>query len=347
MSMRWPERRSGWTTTCGEGFVDHQAELLAAAETGRVEAFERRARDLAKRLAAKRARSDADELERQRVRSSIRRWTDKTTGMKHTHLELDPLRDSALWSTLDRHVQKARQDDANAKKPWAQLQIDTLIDTVTTGAAVCTVDAAVSGAANGGGNGGTLAVDPAQRVPEATVLIDIRTLTEGVLERSVCELEDGTPLPVDTMRRLLRGAPRRVELAGRGTRRRAVEPHGHPSATASAAGDVPHLCPPGLHRRVRGVPHPPHPLVVARPRPNRPRQPDPTVRAAPPPRPRRRLGVDDDPARFTTWTRPDGSVAHHGTSIDRARDGVGPETTADRREADGRATRARARGPVP
>ncbi len=194
-----------------EEFAEHEAELLAAAAAESVEAFERRAKALAKRLESQRATSDADELDRQRSLSAIKRWTDKATGMCHTHLELDPIRNSSLWNTLNRQVDRARQDQSNRAKPWMQLQIDTLIDTLITGAGVVggsgRDDADDAGDhRNGGagiGTGRRRGADPSARVPEATVLIDHRTLVDGLHDFSICELEDGTSIPISTMRRLL------------------------------------------------------------------------------------------------------------------------------------------------
>jgi len=75
-------------------FHASEADLLADAGKQSVDVFERGCRDLAKHLIARsQATSDADELDEQRKRSNVRRWTDKATGMCHTHLELDPVRD--------------------------------------------------------------------------------------------------------------------------------------------------------------------------------------------------------------------------------------------------------------
>ncbi|MDQ3738290.1 MAG: HNH endonuclease, partial [Actinomycetota bacterium] len=41
-----------------------------------------------------------------------------------------------------------------------------------------------------------------RRVPEVSVLIDYHTLLNGLHDQSLCELSDGTPLPVGTVRRL-------------------------------------------------------------------------------------------------------------------------------------------------
>ena len=153
-----------------------EADLLTDAERQGVDAFERGCRDLAKHLTARsQAQSDADELDEQRRRSNIKRWTDKATGMCHTHLELDPVRDRALWAAIDAERAKLRQHDGNRRTPWAQLQVNAVIAAI-------------------GGTG--------DRVPEITVLVDYDTLLAGLHATSVCETDNGTPLPVSTVRRL-------------------------------------------------------------------------------------------------------------------------------------------------
>ena len=153
-----------------------QADLLADAGKHGVDVFERGCRDLAKHLVARsQAKSDADELDQQRQRSKVKRWTDKQTGMCHTHLELDPVRDRALWAAIDSTRAKLRQADGNQRTPWPQLEVDAVIAAI-------------------GGSG--------DRVPEITALIDHRSLLEGAHANTICETDNGTPLPISTVRRL-------------------------------------------------------------------------------------------------------------------------------------------------
>ena len=114
-------------------FADHRQDLLAKAETESVDTFARRCRLLARQLAAAGMSSEVDELAAQRKRARVKRWVDKVTGMHHTHLELDPIRDAALWSILDARLAKLRQADGNAKTPWNQLQADAVIAAVEAG----------------------------------------------------------------------------------------------------------------------------------------------------------------------------------------------------------------------
>ena len=155
-----------------------QADLLSDATRSSVDSFERGCRDLARHLVARsQAKSDADELDQQRRRSRVRRWVDKATGMCHTHLELDPVRDRALWAAIDSARATLRQQDGNRRTPWPQLEVDAVI------------------AAIGGG-------DRVDRVPEITVLIDADTLFGQAHANGICETDNGIPLPVSTVRRL-------------------------------------------------------------------------------------------------------------------------------------------------
>ena len=86
--------------------------------------FERRCRLLGKRLAGDEGES---ELDKQKASASIRRWTDKPTGMHHTHLTLDPERDAKLWAAIDAQLATIKQLDGNAGAP-----IDVLLVVLKT-----------------------------------------------------------------------------------------------------------------------------------------------------------------------------------------------------------------------
>lgn len=158
-------------------FFSHEDLLLETAANSSVDSFERQCRDLSRHLVAARPGSDVDELEAQRARSCVKRWIDKTTGMHHTHLELDPVRDANLHSAIDAQIRRLRQHDGNARTPWSQLQVDAVI------------------AATSGGSA-------AERVPEISVLVDLDTIVSGWHDQSICETEDGVALPVETVRRM-------------------------------------------------------------------------------------------------------------------------------------------------
>ena len=230
-----------------------QADLLADASKHGVDVFERGCRDLAKHLIARsQAASDADELDQQRQRSKVKRWVDKATGMCHTHLELDPVRDRALWAAIDSTRAKLRQADGNQRTPWPQLEVNAVIAAI-------------------GGTG--------DRVPEITILVDYDTLLAGLHATSVCETDNGTPVPVSTVRRLCCDAeilPVVLNGDGQVTRRRTLEADRHPSSTPSATSDAPHLCPSRLHRHLRRLPNPSCESVATRWR-DRHRRPRPRV----------------------------------------------------------------------
>ena len=158
-------------------FFSHEDILIEAATSQRVDTFERQCRDLSRHLVATRPRGDVDELEAQRARANVKRWVDKSTGMCHSHLELDPVSDAKLWTAIDAQTRSARQADGNAHTPWARLQVDAVVAAVAAGPS-------------------------ADRVPEISVLVDLQTVLSGWHEHSICETEDGTALPVETVRRM-------------------------------------------------------------------------------------------------------------------------------------------------
>ena len=180
-------------------FVAAAPELLDAALSESVDTFGRHCRELSRHLVASRATSDAEELDRQRAASNVKRWVDRVTGMCHTHAEFDPIRDAALSSAIDAELARLRRTDANAGTPWNQLKVNAFVAAVTNGvtrrrtAAPDTADA---------GDGEAADTIHALRVPEITILTDFRTLVEGLHDHSVCETEHGTAIPVSTLRRL-------------------------------------------------------------------------------------------------------------------------------------------------
>lgn len=155
-------------------------ELLDHAEQQGVDAFARTCRDKAREIAATDgAASDADELDAQRKRANVKHWQDRETGMWCTHLELDPLRDRAVWTAIRRSLGTVRRRDGNRNTPWHTLEVDAVVDAIS-----------------GGGSDGT------RRVPEVTVLVDERTRCHGRHEDTLCETSDGEPLPISTVQRL-------------------------------------------------------------------------------------------------------------------------------------------------
>jgi hypothetical protein len=149
--------------------------LLGFARVEPVAVFERRCRLLGKRLAGDQGES---ELDKQKAAVSVRRWVDKTSGMHHTHLSLDPERDAKLWSAIDAQLASLKQGDGNSGTPIEQLLADAVV-------------AAVSGERSG-----------QRRVPEICVHVDYETMLNGLHEQSLCETSDGIVLPPETVRRM-------------------------------------------------------------------------------------------------------------------------------------------------
>ncbi len=272
------------------------ADLLADAARQGVDTFERGCRDLARHLIARsQAGSDADELDEQRRRSRVRRWTDQQTGMCHTHLELDPVRDRALWAAIDSTRATLRQRDGNRRTPWPQLEVDAVIAAIGRS-------------------------DHTDRVPEITVLIDHRSLLDGAHTAGICETDNGIALPISTVRRLccdaevlpvvLNGAGevldvgRSVRTATRAQRRALRAMHrtcAHPDCTVTFdACGIHHITPWLRHgntdiANLLPVCETHHHLVHEG-----------------------GWGLTMTPDRTATWTRPDGTHHHTGTITDRA-----------------------------
>lgn len=307
-------------------FHRHLGDLLAAALVESVASFTRRCRALAQRIVAAQATSDADELDRQRRNSSVKRWVDKITGMHHTHLELDPIRDSQLWSIVNAHLSSNVQNDGNATTPWMQMQVDAFVS-AATGATVTSSGPAgdpddenqdPDSPSRSRTNADDLAHE--RRVPEIMVLTDYRTLVEGLHELGICETDDGVPLPVSTVRRLCcdaeiipmmlgtDGVPldagRSVRTANRQQRRalRAMyRTCAHPDCTVAFSACKAHhirwwwrhLGPTDLDNLIPLCERHHHLVHEGG------------------------WTLTMTPDRVATWTRPDGTIAHHGSSIDR------------------------------
>ena len=114
---RTPRRRrrrdtAVWTMSPAPSSLAAAPELLDAAVNESVDTFARHCRELSRHLVASRPTSDAEELDRQRAQSNVKRWVDKVTGMCHTHVELDPIRDAAISSTIDAELARLRQRTA-------------------------------------------------------------------------------------------------------------------------------------------------------------------------------------------------------------------------------------------
>lgn len=290
---------------CRRDFLAREAELLAAARRECVDVFVRRCRRIAKQIIADRSKNEGDELEQQRRRSRVKRWVDDTTGMHHTHVELDPQRDTEMWTAIAAHLNALRDQSSTdgRVRPYRQLEVDALVAAVASG---------------GAGS-------PLERVPEITVLIDWRTLHDGYHSAGLCETEDGVPLPVDTVRRLCCDAEiiptvlgsdgavldqgRSVRTASRDQRRALRSMHrtcAHPRCTMPfSACKIHHI---RWWWRDRG------PTDIANLLPLCEHHHHQVHEGG--------WILTMTPDRVATWTRPDGTVWHTGTAIDRAPGGV-------------------------
>ncbi len=155
-----------------DDLLDHAAGEPAAL-------FDRTAKSIVDRIRnMHRGDSDVDELDRQRKQSHVKRWTDRDTGLKHTHIALDPLRDAEIWNVIDGQLATLRQDPANQQKPFAELQVEAVVAAV--------------------GNVGSSSM----RVPQLVIHTDASSLCHGRHANTLCETIDGAPVPVATVQRL-------------------------------------------------------------------------------------------------------------------------------------------------
>ncbi len=148
--------------------------LVADAATSSVDAFARKVRDLARRIARDEGLRHHEKLQAQRT---VKRWMDRE-GMCHTHISLDPEADARFSAAFDAALaaERAKADDG---RTFDQLKADAFVAMVTA-----------------------TPVPGARRHAELLVLIDLETMRNGVHDTSVCETYDGHPLPPATVRRL-------------------------------------------------------------------------------------------------------------------------------------------------
>ena len=278
--------------------VSQAESLVAVAATSTVDAFERHVADLARRL-------EGDGLataERLRAQRSLRRWTDRETGMCHTHLTLDPEADARVSASLDAAI-AAERAKPDSGRSFDQLRADAFVTLVTSRTAA------------------------GRRPAQVSVLIDHATLRRGLHERSVCETSDGQPLTPDAVRRLAcdaeliptvldttgavldQGRSRRVAtVAQRHALRAMYRTCGHPDCTVRFADCEIHHVIEWIHQ------HGPTDLANLLPLCNEHHH---LVHDA-------GWHLTLRPDRTITLHRPDHSVAFHGSSIDVAPTGLTP-----------------------
>ena len=157
----------------------------------------------------------------------------------------------------------------------------------------------------------------ARRVPEITILTDLQTLTRGLHNHSICETDNGVPLPVSTVRRLCCDAEIIPMVLGTdgvpldvGRSARSVTPHqrralramyrtcAHPDCTVGFSACKAHhvrwwwrdLGPTNLDNLLPLCERHHHLVHEGR------------------------WTLTMAPDRTTTWTRPDGTLAYRGTT---------------------------------
>ncbi len=160
-------------------FIGEAESLLADATSLGVDAFATSCRDIARSIRSRHdSQSEVDELERQRAASKISRWVDRETGMHKTLIELDPISDREFWSAVQRERGSLRSRTSTRDRSWDRLTVDGLL-------------AAMGGSAGGFRDSSSLVVHT-----------DVGTLVGGSHGAGMCELDNGDPVPVETMRRL-------------------------------------------------------------------------------------------------------------------------------------------------
>ena len=303
-------------------YLSHTDDLLVRAERVTLEQFARECRRLAAQLvASSRQGSDADELDAQRAASKVTRWVDQTTGMHHTHLELDPVRDARLDAAISRALRARRSRHQATDTPWQQLLVESTLDSV------CGVEHDASPERDGADARVGRTVD---RVPEITIVVDHRALLDAAGRAGLCETQDGTRLPVSTVRRMCCDAEVLPAVLGAdgeildlGRSRRTASPAQRRALRVLHATCAEPSCRIGFDScRIHHVRHwlehqGPSDLENLLPLCERHHHQVHEGGWS--------LSLDDE--RVATWVRPDGTIHHVGSSIDRRRPDRGDQSS--------------------
>ncbi len=269
--------------------------------------------------------TEVAEFERQRAAAKIKQWVDRDSGMHHTHVELDPERGTRLADALRAQLRRIVQQDGNSGRPYNQLEIDAFMAALESG-----VTRRTTGGGDEAGGLEVVAASAELRVPDVTLLIDHHTLHVGHHQHGICETAAGIPLPVETARRLCCDAE--VTLASLDANG-VVRDLGRTQRTVNRAQRRELRA---MHRTCVGrgceVPFDQcqiHHVVFWRNDGNTNIDNLVPVCAR-----HHHLAHEGGwtltmtPDRVITWTRPDGTIDYHGTSIDRAPNGIRPPGTA-------------------
>jgi hypothetical protein len=152
---------------------DELARHASATTPGQFKRFVDRVVD---RLAADRG---LERAQRQRNAVQLAKGINHDTGMYWLRGEFDPETGARLFRALDAETRALASRPDNDGRSRHQLAALSLVELATSASR--------------------------SRRPgraEVLTLVDLATITEGLHETSVCELDDGTPLPVETLRRL-------------------------------------------------------------------------------------------------------------------------------------------------
>lgn len=163
-------------------FDSRMVEFRELAATLHVASFDVRMKALVRDIRQRhRPQSAEEELERQRAASSVKDWVDRETGIHKFLLSMDPVRAAKFRSALRAELGALRSGDANRGVPYGSLQVDAVINAMSGGAATA-------------------------RSPELVIHIDIESLLDGQHADSLCETDDGDPVPVGLVRDLAANA---------------------------------------------------------------------------------------------------------------------------------------------
>ncbi len=174
------------------GVLAHADELLALAVSVAPEVFERRCRALVMRLADDGGAADHVELTESSI---VTRRIDPVTGMHRIVAEYDPETGARIFTAIDAEVASMiAAAESRAREPGQDVphaERDGRIADRAHLAATALANLVL---------GGHRVARPGKT--EVVVLIDEASLRHRLHEHGICELADGSPIPVETARRL-------------------------------------------------------------------------------------------------------------------------------------------------